>query len=114
MTQSKTNCCLVYVTVKDCEEAKQIARTIITEKLAACANIIPTMTSVYEWQGTIETTAESILILKTLTTQSDQLMKRVSELHPYECPSILCLPVVGGHSDFLAWIEEGSRGIKDM
>lgn len=101
-------CCLVYVTVKDFEEARRIAQTVVTEKLAACANIFPEITSFFQWGETLETATERALFLKTSTSSSEKLIQRVTELHSYDCPCVVCLPIEGGASEFLKWIDNTS------
>ena len=102
--------CFVYVTCGDKEEAKSIAGTIVTERLAACANLIPGMTSVYRWQGEIEEGEETVLILKTQASLVDRLTERVRALHSYDCPCVVALPVAGGNPAFLDWITEETAG----
>src|SRR5437868_1029890 len=80
---------LFYVTCPDKKTAQEIAQAILTEGLAACANILPGMASVYWWQGKIETAEEVVLILKSTAAQSDRIIGRVETLHPYNTPCIL-------------------------
>ncbi|MBL0318609.1 MAG: divalent-cation tolerance protein CutA [Alphaproteobacteria bacterium] len=101
---------LIYITVPTKEEALLIARSVIQEKLAACANILPQATSVYEWQGTMEQTEETVLILKSTAKSYRDLEQRVIDLHSYECPCIVALPIQEGHSAFLSWIKMQSMG----
>lgn len=82
-----------------------LARTIIQERLAACVNVIPAITSVYHWQGQIEEDAEELLILKTAQASWIDLMARIRELHPYENPEIICLDINSASPDYLKWIE---------
>lgn len=96
---------LIYITVPTKEEALLIARSVIQEKLAACANILPEMTSVYEWRGLQEETAESVLVLKTSSQRYSNLETRILELHPYECPCIIAMPIERGYPGFLSWIK---------
>ena len=99
-------CNLIYVTVKDRAEAKKIAHMLVEEKLVACANILPGMTSMYQWKNKIETAQEVVLILKTTQNMSERVTKRVLELHSYECPCVITLPIEGGNPQFLQWIED--------
>ncbi|HXP31465.1 MAG TPA: divalent-cation tolerance protein CutA [Stellaceae bacterium] len=100
----------VYVTAGDVEEARRIGRTVVEERLAACANIIPGVQSVYWWQGQVEESSEAALILKTTGERLDALVARVRELHSYECPGIEALAVVGGNAGFLDWVERETSG----
>ena len=101
--------CLVYVTVSDPVEAERIGRTIVEEKLAACANILPGMRSIYRWQGEIEQANETVLLLKTEQYLSEEVIMRVMSLHSATTPCVLVLPVEAGNPDFLGWIENEVR-----
>ena len=94
----------VYVTTGDEAEADRIAATVVEERLAACANVIPGMRSVYRWQGKVERGQETVLILKTTGALSAQLIARIKALHSYEVPCVVTLVVEGGNPDFLAWV----------
>lgn len=94
----------VYVTCATAEEAQRIAATVVEEELAACANILPGMTSVYRWKGAIETATEVVLIFKTASKLSGKLTGRVCELHSYECPCVVVLPIESGNPDYMSWI----------
>ena len=96
----------IYITCGDTEEARRLASALVEERLAACANIISGMRSVYRWKGAVEQAAETILILKTTEDRAGPLTDRVKELHSYECPCIVMLPITGGNPDFLRWIED--------
>lgn len=95
---------LVYVTAANREEARKIALAVVSERLAACANILGSIESVYFWQGTLEQGSEVALLLKTQQAVIESLILRIRQLHSYECPAILVLPVSGGNDGFLAWI----------
>lgn len=97
---------LIYATAPDAEVAARIARTLVDEGLAACANILPGMRSVYRWQGRVEEAAEAVLILKTRAERSAELLARLRALHPYQQPCGLVLPVAGGLPGYLAWLAE--------
>ncbi|HET6900798.1 MAG TPA: divalent-cation tolerance protein CutA [Vicinamibacteria bacterium] len=87
-------------------EAQQIARTLVDERLAACVNIVPGVTSVYRWKGAVEQEPELLLVIKTVAERVDALKARLVELHPYELPEVVVLPIGGGHAPYLAWIEQ--------
>lgn len=97
---------LVYVTVASEADAKALAQTVVSERLAACANIIPHMTSVYRWKGAMQHDPEVVVLFKTSSARLDQLTRRVLELHSYETPCVLALPVVAGAQAFIDWIAE--------
>jgi periplasmic divalent cation tolerance protein len=93
-----------YVTCADASEARAIAFTLVEERLAAGVNVIPAVSSVFRWQERIHEALEAVVILKTRSDLTDAITTRVRALHSYECPCIVVLPVMGGDSDYLAWI----------
>lgn len=99
-----SDCVWVYVTAKDEAEAKLIARAVVEERLAACANIVGGIQSVYQWEGRICEESEVALILKTIEKKKEPLVERVVELHSYEVPCVVCLPVVDGNPAFIDWV----------
>ncbi len=99
----------VYVTASSRDEALNIGRTVVRERLAACANVIDRLTSVYWWEGAVQEDPEAALVLKTRADRLEALTARVRELHSYTCPCVVALPVLGGNPDFLAWIREETR-----
>lgn len=94
----------VYMTAGSTEEADRIARTLVEERLAACVNLIDGMRSVYRWQGDVEQATEVVMIAKTRAEGFDALAARVRDLHAYDCPCIVALPIVQGERDYLSWI----------
>jgi periplasmic divalent cation tolerance protein len=99
----------VYITASDKAEALKIGRTIVEERLAACANVIDNMTSVYWWEGAIENSAEVVLIAKTKHELVESLISRVKELHCYSCPCIVSWPINSGNPDYLRWLQEKTK-----
>jgi periplasmic divalent cation tolerance protein len=99
----------VYMTTRDEAEALVIGRTLVEERLAACINILPAMTSVYWWEGELEQSSEAVLIAKTQQGLVPELIERVKRLHSYACPSIVAWPVHAGHQPYLDWIEKETR-----
>jgi periplasmic divalent cation tolerance protein len=93
-----------YVTCPTLAEAREIARVLVEERLAACGNILPNMESVYRWQGAVHDAHEVVLILKTRRSFADRVILRVKEVHSYQCPCVAILPVDAGNEDYLAWI----------
>ena len=86
------------------EVAQHIAHQLVTEKLAACVNIIPAITSIYAWQGKVEQDDETLLVIKTELSFFDTLSKRILTLHPYEVPEIVALDIQQGSKAYLNWI----------
>ena len=97
---------IVFSTIDDVHKAQQLATTLVSGKLAACVNIIPRVWSVYHWQGTVEKAVENLLIIKTSEGRLDELMDRLRELHPYDLPEIIALPVETGLPEYLRWVVE--------
>ena len=95
---------LVLSTAPDHASTETLARTLVEEKLAACVNVLPPMTSVYRWQGTLERSVERQLIIKTTRDTLPALHARFVELHSYELPEFIVLDVTSGSGDYLAWI----------
>ena len=103
----------VYVTAPDRESAMTLARTLVGERLAACANIILGVTSVYRWEGEVEETEEVALILKTATECFDALSERVRALHSYSVPCVVAWPIVAGNPEYLEWVGRESRACEE-
>ena len=103
--KSSEKFCWVYMTAGSIEEAKSIGKILVGQNLAACVNLLENMTSIYKWEEKLEESQEIILIAKTRKTLMPQLIETVNSHHSYDCPCILELPVQGGNSDFLSWIE---------
>jgi periplasmic divalent cation tolerance protein len=100
---------VLYSTTSDEAEAKRIGRALVEEKLAACANIIPKMRSIYRWKGNIEEGDECILIAKTTKDNADDAILLIRKLHSYELPCVVVIPIIGGLDAYLQWINEGTR-----
>jgi len=90
-------------------DAERIARALVEERLAACVNVVPGVVSIYRWKGKVEQEAELLLVIKTLAPRVEALKARLLELHPYELPEVVVLPIGGGHAPYLAWIEDQVR-----
>ena len=96
---------VVLMTAGSQEEAGQIAESLVAETLAACVNIVPGVTSVYRWQGRVERDQEWLLVAKSHSDVLDSLVQRVQELHSYDVPEIIALPLTGGSEAYLRWID---------
>lgn len=99
----------VYVTAADEAEAQLIARTVVTERLAACANFLGAIKAVYWWEGKVCEGEEVALVLKTSDARKAELIGRIKELHSYDCPAIACLPIADGNPGFIAWIKAETK-----
>lgn len=95
---------MLYITAKDAKEAGMIAAALVKERLAACANIIGPIRSLYRWKGKIEKSAEVLLTAKTKATLAERAIARVRKLHSYECPCVVSFPIGKGNPDFLKWV----------
>lgn len=100
-----TDYCIVLCTVP-AENAEQVARALVDAGHAACVNIVPGLTSVYRWQGEIQTDAEQLLIIKTRQDRFAAVRDCIRAQHPYELPEIIAVPVVAGLHEYLSWIND--------
>jgi len=96
---------IIYITAGSMDEAKSIGRTLVEERLAACANIFP-ITSIFRWKDIIEEAGEFGIILKTKTDRVKDIENRVKQIHSYEVPCIVSLKIEKGNKDYLKWIDE--------
>jgi len=97
---------VLFVTCGSEEEALKVARALVEERLAACANLVSPIRSIYRWGGKVWDEKEWLLIIKTQRSRFEKLEKRVRSLHSYTTPEIIALPIVEGSSPYLRWIEE--------
>lgn len=97
---------LVYMTAGSVEEARAIGASLVERRLAACVNILPGMLSQYRWEGSVQTDEETVLIAKTRSELVDALTRHVQEIHSYDCPCVVALPIRGGNPAFLQWIAD--------
>jgi periplasmic divalent cation tolerance protein len=96
-------------TVAKAEDAERIAAVLVEQRLAACVNIVPGVTSVYRWKGKIERDQEQLLVIKTRWDRMEELKTALVSLHPYEVPELVVLRVEAGHAPYLAWLDESVR-----
>jgi periplasmic divalent cation tolerance protein len=96
----------VLVTAPDIETAESLAEAVVGERLAACANLVPGVVSIYRWEGEVHRDGEVLLVLKTTAARAEALRKRVVALHPYEVPEVLVLAVDEGHEPYEAWVRD--------
>ncbi|MCW9033928.1 MAG: divalent-cation tolerance protein CutA [Rhodospirillales bacterium] len=97
---------LIYITASSKAEAEMIAKTLVEERLVACANVYEGVTSFYWWQGKIEQDQECSIICKSKESLCDSITQRVKEIHSADCPCVVFLPIEGGNKDFLKWINQ--------
>lgn len=97
---------IVFITASSSDEAAAIARALVEERLAACANIAPGVRSIYRWAGAVHEDPETLLIVKTRASRFEALARRVQELHSYDTPEVIVVPVAAGSAPYLAWLDE--------
>ncbi len=100
---------LIYITAGSMEEARRIGKTLVEERLVACANVIDGVHSFYWWEGKVQEDNEVVLIAKTRADLVPDVVARVKAVHSYECPCVLALPVDDGNPQFLDWIAQETR-----
>jgi periplasmic divalent cation tolerance protein len=99
-----TEYCLVLCTCPDAEAASHLAEVLVAGRHATCVNLVPGLTSVYPWEGKIETATEHLLLIKTEAAVFGELEAAIQAHHPYELPEIIAVPIVRGSNDYLEWI----------
>jgi len=95
---------IALITAPDHAAAASLGRALVEERLAACANLVPQITSIYRWEGAVQEDSEVLLIVKTSAAQAAALTERVLALHPYAVPEVLVLPVESGAGAYLDWM----------
>lgn len=98
------NARVVLTTIGTNEAAEKLARELVERRLAACVNIVGPIRSIYRWQQTVHNDQEVLLVIKTTAERAAQLRSVINELHPYELPECIELPVEGGSEEYLAWL----------
>ena len=97
---------IVLCTFANREDALRIGSAVVEARLAACVNILPGVRSIYRWKGEVEQADETLALVKTTQQSFSALRDRIKELHPYETPEIIAVPIVEGLTDYLAWVRE--------
>lgn len=95
---------VVFSTFPGPDQATEIARVLVDERLCACVNLVPTIRSIYRWQDAVHDEVETFAVIKTTTERVAALQARLVELHPYDVPEAIVLTVTGGHAPYLAWV----------
>lgn len=94
----------LYMTAGGRDEALKLGRALVEERLVACVNVFDGATSLYWWDGGVQEDAETIVVAKTRASGVERVVERVKELHSYDCPCVVALPIVGGNPAFVQWI----------
>lgn len=97
---------LVLTTASSKDEAQKIAAALVERRLAACVNIVPGIESIYRWQGAVESAQEWLLVIKSTAAGFERVRQAIQELHSYELPECIAIPIERGSAQYLAWIEE--------
>ncbi|NIR49456.1 divalent-cation tolerance protein CutA [candidate division KSB1 bacterium] len=101
---------VVLVTCGSNEEAKKIADELVQSKLVACVNILASVQSVFYWEGKACDEQETLLIIKSVKRNLHEVIRKVTDIHSYDVPEVIALPIVAGSQEYLSWVEEESRG----
>jgi periplasmic divalent cation tolerance protein len=101
---------MAIVTAPSHDVADRLVTTIVEERLAACGNIVPGLTSIYHWEGALQRDSEVLIIFKTTKAVLARLMARVDEIHPYDVPEVLAVPVTAGLDAYTTWVAENVHG----
>lgn len=97
---------LILCTCPDKISAQKIAQALITKKLAACVNMIPNITSIYEWEGKVVEETEVLLLIKTKQNLFTQLSDEITHIHPYDIPEVIALDIAQGNPDYMHWLNQ--------
>ena len=95
---------VLFITTSNREEADKIANVLLNQRKVACVNIVPAVNSFFWWQGKLNSAQESLLLVKTKASLLPEIISLVKEVHSYEVPEIIALPIIGGNQDYLEWI----------
>ena len=99
---------IVFVTVPGAEDASRIGESLVSERLAACVNVIPGIESIYRWEGVVSRDAEWLLIIKTTDERFEEMERRVKALHVYTTPEVIAFKISHGSEDYLKWLREST------
>lgn len=100
---------IVVVTCGSIAEARRIARSLVEKKLAACANIVPGLESIYRWKGKVERAREVLVLMKTTAGRVRELEREVKRIHSYEVPEFVVLPIIAGSQQYMKWIGDNAQ-----
>jgi len=108
-TTERADRIVVLITAGSEEEARKIAELLVKEKKAACVNIVPQVGSLFRWKGKIDSARESLLLVKTTASLLSEVISLVKQVHSYEVPEIIALPIVGGSEEYLNWLSNACQ-----
>ncbi len=97
---------VLFITTADEEEARLISRVLLEQRKAACINVVPGISSLFWWQGNIDSAQESLLVVKTRAVLVDDVVQLVKQLHSNDVPEIIALPIISGNQDYLEWVDK--------
>ena len=100
---------VIFITTSSYEEARKIGDALVSQRKAACVNIVPKVNSLFRWKGKIEDAEESLLVVKTRAKLFPDVVSTVKGIHSYEVPEIIALPISGGYKPYLGWINDTVR-----
>ena len=100
---------IILITAGSSEEAGKIARSLVEQKLAACVNLIDPIRSVYRWEGKVTEDGEALLIVKSSRELFDEVQRVVEQMHSYQVPELICLPIIDGSPNYLNWLTESLK-----
>ena len=106
MKMERSDYIAVFITASDKEEAHRIAEVLLTQRKVACVNIVSKVNSFFWWQGNLDSAQVSLLIAKTNKSPLNEVVRLVKEIHSYDVPEIIAIPIVGGNQDYLKWIDK--------
>ena len=106
--ETPTGAVIVLSTAPNQDMAVTLARTLVEERLAACVNVVPGVRSIYSWEGAIHDDGELLLVVKTRAEKQEAVVARITELHEYDVPEAVVLPVIAGSEAYLTWLSEAT------
>ena len=109
MTENNNNAIVVFITVPDTDCGDKLAHALVERKLAACVNVVRGLVSHYQWKGELCRDNEALLMIKTTYQRLEALIQAIKDLHPYELPEIIALPIIDGLKGYLDWVKESVK-----
>lgn len=100
---------VLFATAASQAQAESIAAELLKEKLAACVNMVPSVVSMYEWEGKLERSEEVLMIIKSRSTLVEETSSKIKELHSYSVPETIALQIIGGNREYMGWIKSSTK-----